>query len=146
MTVIERSALVPYPAEAMYELVNDIEAYPNFMDGCVGAQVLNRTADSIEARLDLAKGGIRYSFTTRNRLLPPHRIELTLVEGPFEQLGGHWLFQPLSAEASKVSLRLEFEMASRLLGLAAGKMFNAVANQLVDALVKRAHSVYGPPR
>jgi len=146
MTVIERSALLPYPADAMYQLVNDIEAYPKYMEGCVGAHIIERTPEHIEARLDLAKGGVRHSFTTRNRLLPPQRIELSLVEGPFESFGGEWTFDALNERACKVTLRLHFKMASRLLGFAAKAMFSGVANQLVDALVKRANAVYGAGR
>ena len=141
-TNIQRSALVPYPALAMYELVNDIEAYPQFMDGCVGATVLSRSNDVIEARLDLAKGGLRYSFTTRNRLMPPERIELTLVEGPFETFQGAWTFHALNEQACKIGLHLQFEMSGRLLNFAARKMFDGVANQMVDALVKRAHKLH----
>lgn len=143
MTIIQRSALVPYSADAMYRLVNAIDAYPQFMDGCVGAQIIAQDETQMEARLDLAKAGMRYSFVTRNRLLPPHRIELSLVEGPFDKFGGEWTFQALQEHASKVSLHLEFELSSRLLGFAARKIFDGIANQMVDALVKRAHSVYG---
>ena len=85
MTIIQRSALVPYAADAMYQLVNAIEAYPQFMDGCVGAEILSQDDTQMEARLDLAKAGMRYSFVTRNQLYPPHRIQLTLVEGPFDK-------------------------------------------------------------
>lgn len=143
MTVIARSALVRHSADAMYALVNDIEAYPEYLPGCSGAQILRRDEGVMEARLDLSKAGIRYSFVTRNQLLPPHRIELSLVEGPFEHLQGFWQFHVLNERASKVSLNLEFEMAGRLLGLAAKKLFNGVANELVDAIVKRADKVYG---
>lgn len=145
MTVIQRSALVPFAAEAMYQLVNDIEAYPQFMDGCVGAQILARSDDSIEARLDLAKSGLRYSFTTRNRLYPHERIELTLVEGPFNAFAGTWSFRSLGEHASKMELHLEFEMSGRLLSFAARKMFDGIANQMVDALVKRAHQLANRP-
>lgn len=143
MTVIARNALVRHSADAMYALVNDIEAYPEYLPGCSGAQILRRDEGVMEARLDLSKAGIRYSFVTRNQLLPPHRIELSLVEGPFEHLQGFWQFHVLNERASKVSLNLEFEMAGRLLGLAAKKLFNGVANELVDAIVKRADKVYG---
>jgi ribosome-associated toxin RatA of RatAB toxin-antitoxin module len=71
MAHINRSALLPYPAQAMYDLVNDIEAYPKYMEGCVGATILRRDTDVIEARLDLARGAIRYSFSTRNHLDAP---------------------------------------------------------------------------
>ncbi|MFT3931735.1 MAG: type II toxin-antitoxin system RatA family toxin [Spongiibacteraceae bacterium] len=143
MTTIQRSALVPYSAQAMFDLVNAIETYPQFMDGCAGATVINRANDTIEARLDLAKGGMRYSFTTRNRLMPPERIEMTLVEGPFDKFQGVWTFQVLGEHACKISLHLEFELAGRLLNFAARKMFDGVANQMVDALVKRAHKLHG---
>lgn len=143
MTIIQRSALVPYAADAMYRLVNAIDTYPQFMDGCVGAEILRQDADTMEARLDLSKGGMRYSFVTRNRLFPPRRIELSLVEGPFESFSGEWTFQPLQEHASKVSLHLEFELSSRLLGFAARKIFDGIANQMVDALVRRAQAVYG---
>lgn len=143
MTNIQRSALVPYSAQAMFDLVNAIETYPQFMDGCVGATIVERSNDFIEARLDLAKSGMRYSFTTHNRLLPPERIEMTLVEGPFEKFHGVWVFQALGEHACKISLHLEFEMSGRLLNFAARKMFDGVANQMVDALVKRAHKLHG---
>lgn len=146
MTTIQRSALVPYSAQAMFDLVNAIEAYPQFMDGCAGAAILSRSNDVIEARLELAKGGLRYSFTTRNKLLPPGRIELTLVEGPFEKFQGEWTFQALGEHACKIALHLQFEMSGRLLNFAARKVFDSVANQMVDALVKRAHKLYGGAR
>jgi ribosome-associated toxin RatA of RatAB toxin-antitoxin module len=145
MTIIQRSALVPFAAAVMYQLVNDIEAYPRFMDGCTGAQILRRDADSVEARLDLAKGGLRYSFTTLNRLLPPERIELSLVEGPFETFSGQWEFRALGERACKIELHLDFEMSGRLLNFAARKMFDAIANQMVDALVQRAHQLARGP-
>ena len=146
MTTIQRSALVPYSAQAMFDLVNAIEAYPQFMEGCAGAQVLHRSDEFIEARLDLAKGGLHYSFTTRNRLAPPDRIELTLVEGPFEEFHGEWTFHALGEQACKMGLHLKFRLSGRLLNFAARKMFDGVANQMVDALVKRAHQTHGRAR
>ncbi len=143
MPIIQRSALVPYAAEAMYQLVNAIDTYPQFMEGCVGAQILAQTTEYMDARLELAKGGMRYSFVTRNRLLPPERIELSLIEGPFDKFSGYWAFQALQQHACKVSLHLEFELSSRLLSFAARKVFDGIANQMVDALVKRAHALYG---
>ena len=142
MTRIDRSALLPYPAGKLFDLVNDIEAYPQFMDGCVGAEILRRDGQLVEARLDLARAGIRQSFATRNHLSPPEKIELTLVEGPFEQFSGRWQFQALSEEACKVSLVLEFTLRSSVLGAAAGKLFESVASHLVDAISSRARALY----
>jgi ribosome-associated toxin RatA of RatAB toxin-antitoxin module len=140
---IERSALVGYSASQMYALVNDIESYPNFMDGCVGAEVLRRGDNWLEARLDLAKAGVKQSFATRNELFPPYRMTMDLLEGPFQFLRGVWEFTPLSDHACKVSFTLQFEMKNRLLGMAVGKLFEGVGNRQVEALCERAKHIYG---
>jgi ribosome-associated toxin RatA of RatAB toxin-antitoxin module len=142
VTAIHRSALLPHSARQIYELVNDVEAYPQYMDGCVGARVLCSDVSRMEARLDLARGGIAQSFTTRNELQPYERITLALAEGPFEQFGGAWRFHALADDACKVSLDLEFSVRSGLLGVAAARLFDRVANNLVDAIVRRAGEVY----
>ena len=143
MAHINRSALLPYSSQAMFALVNDIEAYPTYMDGCVGATILKRDSDVIEARLDLARGAIRYSFTTRNRLDAPKSIQMELIDGPFTQFDGRWFFQTLGENACKVILDLQFTMSSSLASLAAKKLFDGVANNLVDALCLHAKAVYG---
>jgi ribosome-associated toxin RatA of RatAB toxin-antitoxin module len=143
MTNIQRTALLPYPAERLFHLVNDIEAYPQYMEGCVGAQILNSSEELVEARLDLSRGGIKQSFSTRNRNQPHHTIDLELLEGPFEQFSGSWKFQRLGDMACKVSLDLQFTLNNRVLGAAAGKLFESVTLNLVDALGRRARELYG---
>lgn len=143
MTVINRSALLPYRAEQLFDLVNDIEAYPRYLDGCVGAQVLRREEDLIEARLDLARGGIRQSFSTRNRLVAAREITLELIDGPFDTFVGRWDFQALGDAGCKLSLNLEFNMNSSVLGAAAARLFDRVSNNLVDAMCRRADEMYG---
>jgi ribosome-associated toxin RatA of RatAB toxin-antitoxin module len=142
MTHINRSALLPYPAEYLFELVNDIEAYPHYMEGCVGARVLKRDWQIIEARLDLAKGGVRQSFVTRNRLDVPKSIHMELLEGPFTHLDGRWFFQTLGEDACKVILDLQFKIANRVTALAARKLIESVSNNLVDAVCRRANELY----
>ena len=139
---VERSALVHYSAAQMFELINDIEAYPQFMDGCIGAKILARGDDWLEARLELSKAGVSQSFITRNQLQPPHSMSMDLVDGPFKYLRGVWRFTPLGEQACKVTFELEFELQNRLLGMAAGKLFEAVSNKQVDALCARAKQVY----
>ena len=138
VTRIERSAMVLHSADMMFDLVNDIESYPQYMDGCQGATVLVRTEQEIVARLDLAKAGIKQSFTTRNTLTRPDEIQLRLEEGPFKRLQGHWRFEALTESACKVSLILEFEFKSGIAHLAGSKLFSRVANNLVAATTERA--------
>lgn len=142
MVEINRSALLPYSAQQVFGLINDVEAYPEYMDGCVGVEVLGRTEQWMEARLDLSKAGLQYSLVTRNRLLPPHSVAMELVDGPFDEFSGLWTVKPLGPDACKVSLALEFTLANRVLGKAAKVLFKPMADNLVDALVKRAQALY----
>lgn len=142
MSSIHRSALLPYSNAQIYMLVNDIEAYPHYMDGCVGASVISTDASHMEARLDLARGGISQSFTTRNELHPYERIQLTLKDGPFDHFDGAWRFQALAENACKVSLDLEFRVRGGLLTAAAAHLLERVTGNLVDAVVRRAQEVY----
>jgi ribosome-associated toxin RatA of RatAB toxin-antitoxin module len=139
---VNRSALVNFSAQQMFDLVNDIEAYPQFMDGCVGAKILKREGDWLEARLELSKAGVSQSFITRNHLQAPTSMSMTLVDGPFKHLQGCWRFSPLADNACKVSFELEFELQNKLLGMAIGKLFESVASKQVDALCERARQIY----
>lgn len=143
MTRIDRSALVMHSAQQMYALVDDIEHYPAFMQGCQAARVVSRTDDEVVGELTLGKAGLRYSFTTRNRLTPGQQMQMELVEGPFRTFRASWHFQPLAENACKVSLSMEFDFAGGLVGMALESLFNHSANTLVDALVERAHKLYG---
>lgn len=142
MPVIKRSAEVNYTAAQMYGLVDAIESYAEFVPMCVASEVHERNEDEVKASLTLAKGGVTKSFTTLNRLQKDKMIEVRLVDGPFKQLEGFWLFENLSA-GSRVSLHLEFEFSHIMMSMALGPLFNQVANMLVDAFIERASVVYG---
>lgn len=141
MTTINRSVLLPYAIEDIYRLINEVEAYPQYMDGCVGAEILNQSAATMEARLDLSKAGINHSLTTRNSLQAPTSVKMALVDGPFSFFSGEWQLQSLNEQACKVTLNLEFSIENRVLSIAAKKLFNPMADNLVDAIVRRAKQV-----
>ncbi|WGL16207.1 type II toxin-antitoxin system RatA family toxin [Microbulbifer bruguierae] len=143
MTKIERSALVMFSAEQMFDLVNDVASYPQFLPGCRGAEILRQDENTLEARLDLSRAGFSQSFVTRNRLQRPQKMELALVDGPFSEFNGCWTFTPLAENACKVAFSLAFSAQNRLLGAAAGKLFSGIANQMVDAMCERAKQIYG---
>lgn len=140
---IQRSAVVPYTAEQMFDLVNDVPAYPEFLPFCRAAAVLTQSSHEIKARLELAKGALHKSFTTRNQLDPPRRIEMHLLDGPFKRLHGTWSFAREGERRTRVALDLEFEFSNRLMGLALGPVFHQLANSMVDAFVQRAQVLYG---
>lgn len=145
MRHISRSALVPYSAEQMYGLVDDIDSYPDFLPWCSGATVHRREADEVEATLEFRRGALGKSFRTRNRLEPPGRITLELVEGPFRRLSGEWTFKGLGGSGCRVSLDLRFAFANRVTDLVLGPFFEEICNSLVDAFTRRARELYENP-
>ncbi|KFX05987.1 cyclase [Pectobacterium betavasculorum] len=142
MPKISRSALVPFSVEQMYKLVNDVASYPGFLPGCTGSRVLSCSEEGMTAAVDVSKAGISKTFTTRNTLTHNQNINMQLVDGPFRQLSGDWHFTPLSADACKVELHLEFEFTNALIELAFGKVFKELAGNMVQAFTQRAKEVY----
>jgi ribosome-associated toxin RatA of RatAB toxin-antitoxin module len=140
---VDRSALVPYTPQEMFELVSDIESYPRFLPWCHGTRILSRDVDEVRARIEFAVGGVTRSFTTRNRHQINKMIEMHLVDGPFSRLNGFWRFDPLGVEGSKIALFLEYDFSNRVLGLVVGPIFGQIANTLVDAFQQRAVEIYG---
>jgi len=143
---IQRSILVAHPAAHMYQLVRDVAAYPAFLSWCVGAEVLEQTHELQVARLDLSLGGLRQSFTTRNRLQANEELNLSLIDGPFQRLSGSWQFSSLGDAGCKVTLGLAFEFSNSLLSSAFRRGFAGVADKLVYDFSRRADVVYGRGR
>ncbi|HEX2138423.1 MAG TPA: type II toxin-antitoxin system RatA family toxin [Woeseiaceae bacterium] len=143
MRKVKRTALVPHSAKDMFELVDNVEAYPEFLPWCNDACVQSRDGDVVVATLELHKGTISKHFTTRNTLKPYEAIEMALIEGPFRHLDGGWRFRDITDDGCEVSLELEFEFESRLVDLMFGRFFEDTLEALVDAFTKRAAVVYG---
>jgi ribosome-associated toxin RatA of RatAB toxin-antitoxin module len=142
MITVDRSALVEHPVALMYSLVEDIESYPQFLPWCSGVNIVSREPGRTVATLHVLYHGIRQHFTTDNRNTPGEAIEIRLVSGPFRHLVGYWRFQPLGAEASKVSLHMEYQLSNALLARAMGPVFGHIANTFVDAFVRRAEATH----
>ncbi|EZP33121.1 type II toxin-antitoxin system RatA family toxin [Pseudomonas sp. RIT288] len=141
-THIQRSALLPYPAQFLYDLVNDVARYPEFLPWCSSAEVLESSPEHMRASVGVAKGGLSQHFVTRNTLVPGQSIEMNLEEGPFNQLHGVWVFKALNEKACKISLDLSFDYAGPLVRATLGPLFNQAANTLVDAFCQRAKQMH----
>ena len=145
MTTIHRSAIVPYSAHQMFELVADIPSYPKFLPWCGGARINSTQGDEVIAAIDIAYSGVHRTFSTRNLLQRDKMMEIQLLEGPFSYLQGFWQFKALDEQSCKISLDLEFDVANRIVGLALTPVFSNIANQLVDRFHWRATELYGKP-
>ncbi|GMR16157.1 MAG: type II toxin-antitoxin system RatA family toxin [Gammaproteobacteria bacterium] len=143
MKTISKSALVLHTAEEMFRLVDDIEAYSDFLPWCGKATEISRDETNVEASLLIAHTGLNKTFTTKNKNTPFQKIEMHLVNGPFKNLDGVWQFEPMGETACKILFNLEFEFSSKIIGITLGPVFSKIANNLVDAFIKRADTVYG---
>lgn len=139
---IQRSALVLFSATEMYSLVQDVPSYPQFLSWCKTAEVHAQTATSQQASLSVSVAGIEQSFTTLNQLVYAQSVEMQLLEGPFKDLVGQWVFTQLGEDGCKVSLMLDFHMTNGPLASLFGRGFGRVADRLVDDFCKRAAKVY----
>jgi ribosome-associated toxin RatA of RatAB toxin-antitoxin module len=142
MQKISRSALINFSAEQMYQLVNDIEKYHQFVPYCQSSKILCRSETEVTAELLVSKSGLAKSFTTKNRLNFPRSIEMELVDGPFSHLSGGWKFIALSKMASKIELDLSFEFSNKLTSLAFSGIFNKLMESMVSAFIARAEDIY----
>jgi ribosome-associated toxin RatA of RatAB toxin-antitoxin module len=143
MPSINKSALVAYSAQQMFNLVNDVDAYDKFLPGCRRSEILEQSEHHMLAKMLLNKAGVEQMLVTKNTLTPGRRIDMQLAYGPFKSLSGGWVFTPLSEEACKIELKLEFTFSSKLVEFAFGKVFKALTSNMVKAFTERAKKVYG---
>jgi ribosome-associated toxin RatA of RatAB toxin-antitoxin module len=146
---VKKSVLLWYTPQEMYDLVVDVDGYPQFLPWCDRAEVVERHASGMTARLGLHYMGVRHAFTTRNEHVPAQSVVVQLVDGPFSLLDGTWLFHPLGrpgseAEACKIEFDLRYAFASPALEAVVSPVFDRVADTFVDCFVKRAEQVHGP--
>ncbi|MDA8981060.1 type II toxin-antitoxin system RatA family toxin [Candidatus Thioglobus sp.] len=140
---ISKSAIVPYTPQQMFELVNNINDYSQFLNWCDSSSILNQSDDQITASVEINKGGIKQTFSTLNTLTPYQSIAMELVDGPFDELSGEWRFEPLGENAAKIHLDLQFKFKSMLIDMALSPVFKNIANSQLDSFVARAKYIYG---
>ena len=141
MREMTRSALVTRPPGMLYQLVEDVERYPEFVPGCTSAHVLERGEHEMVARLAVRRGPLRTEFTTRNRLDPGRGVHMHLVEGPFRVLEGQWSFAPVASNGCRIQLSLRFQFSNALKSALFDPLFEETAASLVRAFVARAQSL-----
>jgi coenzyme Q-binding protein COQ10 len=136
--------VVPYSPEQLFDIVADVGKYPRFLPWCVASRVRNQTKDGLVGDLTIGFGPFRESFTSRVSLDRPKRVTVTYENGPFRYLNNQWEFLP-HGTGTEVDFFVDFEFRSRILQAAIGVVFNEAVRRMVNAFLKRAREVYGPP-
>ena len=146
MKTVNKSVLIWYSPEEMFNLVTGVDQYPLFLPWCDRARVLEQDDSGMLAVVGISLSGIRQTFVTRNLHDPGRRVQMQLVKGPFSRLDGDWHFHGVgdgSQRASRVELQLNYGFDSAPLAALIGPVFDRIAGSMVDAFVKRAEQVYG---
>ena len=139
---IKRSALVTFSPEQMFDLVIDVERYPQFLPWVIGAELHQRSDRDLLASMEMSRSGVRERFTTRNEFDRPAYMTMQLVEGPFRVLQGRWNFTPIGRAGTRVELEMRFEFANPVVAMLFGKSFEQSCGQLIDAFITRARQVH----
>ena len=151
MAKVEKTVLVEHTAANMFRLVDAVEDYPQFLPWCGGTDVKWRDEQTTIATINIDYMGVKQSFTTENsKSLPAQSsaiatMNLSLQDGPFSHLQGHWLFYPLADSACKIEFSLDYHFSNRMLDSLLSPVFSHIANTFVDAFVRRADQVLGNP-
>ncbi len=149
MAEIEKSVLIDHSASQMFALVDAVEDYPKFLPWCGGSSVSRQSDTVTHATILIDYHHIKHSFTTENirtppgPITPPGLITMTLLDGPFQNLDGHWRFKPLGEHACKIEFRLHYTFSHVFLEKLVGPVFFMIANSFVEAFIQRAEDVYG---
>ena len=141
---IHRSVLVPYSAEAMFDLIEQAERYPLFVPWCTASEILERSDEWVGARLEITYAKLRFQMRTRNPKRRPEWLQLRLVEGPFKNFRGDWHLAPLGNLGCKVTFDLSYQIADGLFDWVAKSAVDRIFDSVVDAFVKRADATLAP--
>jgi ribosome-associated toxin RatA of RatAB toxin-antitoxin module len=142
---VRRSALVIFSPEQMFDLVIDVERYPEFLPWVAGAKLHEKSDRELQATLEMQRGGVRERFSTRNCFERPTFMTMRLVDGPFRLLEGRWTFTPIGTAGTRIELEMRFEFASPMVSMLFGKSFEQSCNSLIDAFIARARQKHVGP-
>ena len=141
---IKRSVLVPYSAEAMFDLIEQVEWYPSFLPWCTAAEVFERSEDWVAARLEFSYLNLRFAMRTRNPKRRPQWLQVRLVEGPFTRFHGDWHLVPLADQGCKVTFDLSYQPSAGLFDRVANAALDRIFGSVVEAFVERAETTLTP--
>lgn len=142
MPNIKKTVIIPYTPSQMYALVSDFANYPRYLPWCPSSQIISQTENTIVGRVDIEYLKVKAHFTTSNVNTLNERIDISLVDGPFKELQGHWIFTPLGESGCKVEFNLDYKFSNFLIEKVIGTVFEIVIKNIVDAFVKKAHEIY----
>lgn len=142
MTRVYKEAVVDYSQQEIFDLINNVEHYPEFVPGCISTEILSKQDNMLTAKVVVSKAIYTKSFTTKNTFYPYERVNIELIEGPLKRLSGAWILEPISDNSTKVKLDLDISLKSDFLDMIFGDIVHNMMSTMVEAFVDRAKVVY----
>ena len=148
MPQFETRRPVPHTPDQMFDLVADVERYPEFLPLCEGLAIRSRKErdgkELLIADMTVGYKAIRETFTTQVLLNRAERaIDVKYIDGPFRYLDNRWRFEPTADGGCSVHFFIDYEFKSRILGALMGSMFDRAFRMFTEAFEKRASAIYG---
>lgn len=134
---------LPYTPEQLFDMVADVEKYPEFLPWAVACRIRRREGNTLYADLMIGFKMIREKFTSRVILDRPNRVDVTYAEGPFKYLNNHWIFERQADGSTIIDFYVDFEFHSKILQTVMGALFNEAVRVMVSSFEKRARQLYG---
>ena len=139
MITIKKHALVFHNREKMFNLVDQVEDYPDFLPWCSDTIVNKRTEKITEATIFINYHNVKQSFTTENVKIFPEKMNINLIDGPFKKLKGEWRFIEMQNNTCKIEFELQYEFSNYILEKLISPVFNMIANTFIDNFVAKAN-------
>ncbi len=142
------SQISPYSPEQLYNLVVDIEKYPEFLPWCRAARIIKRDGNKLEAELVISFKSITESYVSEVTLYPitpenpEPKVNVHMIRGPFEYLENKWKFSPEDG-GTRIDFLVDFRFRSKMLELIVGSLFGKAASKMAQAFKTRAEALYG---
>ena len=124
--------------ETIFNLINDIKSYPNYLPWCTKTEVSEESDNSIVGKIFISKSFINWNFSTKNIIKKNKSISLELVDGPFEILTGMWLFSSTDKFNTKVSLEINYQFKSSIIELSIEPIFTSIMNSILKSFIQEA--------
>lgn len=141
----ERKSL-PYTPTQLFDLVSDIESYPQFLPWCVGARVVESSEQEVVADLVIGFKMFRERFRSKVTLKRPGNIHVDYIRGPLKYLHNDWKFSDNDQGGTTIDFSVDFEFKNRIFEKVVGSLFSEAVRRMVGAFEKRAHEIYGPAK
>ncbi len=139
----EAKQILPYTCEQLFDLVFDIERYPEFLPGWIKAKVIGQTDSLVHVRQTLGLPVWSQTFLSTAEPDRPSTLRIRSSDGPFTDLHIEWQFQPSEGEQCEVKLQISVTMKGHLLGRLAAMFQDTAAVDILSRFAKRARLIYG---